>query len=127
MGMPVNVTFLNTRHSTYAKDLVCAGSERLRERFPRLHQVDAVVDWPAQSTRKAGVYQIHLVMHVDGLKEVAVSHRLTEEDAQHLDRALTHVFDTAQQRLHRLLARQSKRRQARRQTPSRISPPAGTA
>ena len=115
--VPIDVTFRHGSPTEWVRELIQEQADKLYQHSDIVHRVEAVLDMPQNSSRKGQQHEVHLVLHLDGLKEMAITEASKERDTDNVRADILEAFATAERRLRRVTER--RREQRRRAKPGK--------
>lgn len=112
--IPVDITFRHMGTTEWLKELVQEQVDKLHQHAGVVHRVEVTLDLPQHHSRKGDQYEVKIVMHVDKMKELAVTATSAGKESDQLRAAVHEAFDQAE----RMMRRRVERRRDLRRTPS---------
>lgn len=108
--VPIDVTFRHSTATEWARELIQEQADKLYQHSAIVHRVEAVIDLPQHSSRKGQQHEVHLVLHLDGLKEMAITQACKDHDTDNVRTDILEAFATAERRLRRVTERRREQR-----------------
>lgn len=103
--VPVDITFRHIQPTEWIKELVEEQADKLHQHAGAIHRVEVTVDLPQHHSRKGDHFEVRIVMHVDHMKEKAVSATSEGKESDQLRAAVHEAFHQAERMMRRRLER----------------------